>query len=191
MEANLSEIHLKEKKKEIDEKKAAAAEEADNLPVDPTVREIAKQEVEKAVAKLKPINKSTPNRSVNNGKRKATAGKKKVFPGGVLVYTQSYFEFVRLRNFFKQENLSFCLLSEYTDERNVHRARAWFFQNRRRIMLYSERSHFYHRYRIRGIREVIFYSLRATRISMQRSSTCWKGWIMPPAPPSSLALITW
>ncbi|CAI7851867.1 unnamed protein product, partial [Closterium sp. NIES-54] len=79
--------------------------------------------------------------------------------GGVLVYTQSYFEFVRLRNFFKQENLSFCLLSEYTDERNVHRARAWFFQNRRRIMLYSERSHFYHRYRIRGIREVIFYSL--------------------------------
>ncbi|CAI5967399.1 unnamed protein product [Closterium sp. NIES-64] len=58
--------------------------------------------------------------------------------GGVLVYTQSYFEFVRLRNFFKQENLSFCLLSEYTDERNVHRARAWFFQNRRRIMLYSE-----------------------------------------------------
>ncbi|CAI5943671.1 unnamed protein product [Closterium sp. NIES-64] len=79
--------------------------------------------------------------------------------GGVLVYTQSYFEFVRLRNFFKQENLSFCLLSEYTDERNVHRARAWFFQNRRRIMLYSERSHFYHRYRIRGIREVVFYSL--------------------------------
>ncbi|CAI5489304.1 unnamed protein product [Closterium sp. Naga37s-1] len=70
--------------------------------------------------------------------------------GGVLVYTQSYFEFVRLRNFFKQENLSFCLLSEYTDERNVHRARAWFFQNRRRIMLYSERSHFYHRYRGEG-----------------------------------------
>ncbi|CAI5459586.1 unnamed protein product [Closterium sp. Yama58-4] len=83
MEANLSEIHLKEKKREIDEKKAAATEEAENLPVDPTVREIAKQEAEKAVAKLKPKLKSTPNNnrpSVNNGKKKASAGKRKTFP---------------------------------------------------------------------------------------------------------------
>ncbi|KAJ0095949.1 hypothetical protein Patl1_17055 [Pistacia atlantica] len=44
---------------------------------------------------------------------------KKVFPkikdsiqGGIMLFTSSYFEFVRLRNFLKSQNASFCLLGE-------------------------------------------------------------------------------
>ncbi|XP_062077358.1 protein NUCLEOLAR FACTOR 1 isoform X2 [Humulus lupulus] len=91
---------------------------------------------------------------------------KKVFPkikdsvqGGVMIFISSYFEFVRIRNFLKSQNASFCLLSEYTKQSDISRARVWFFEGKRKIMLYTERMHFYHRYKIRGIKNLLFYSL--------------------------------
>ena len=33
--------------------------------------------------------------------------------GGTMLFTNSYFEFIRLRNFLKSQNASFCLLGEY------------------------------------------------------------------------------
>ncbi|XVF50516.1 hypothetical protein PTKIN_Ptkin04bG0107400 [Pterospermum kingtungense] len=91
---------------------------------------------------------------------------KKVFPkikdeeqGGIMLFVSSYFEFVRLRNFLKSQNASFCLLGDYTDQRDISRARIWFFEGKRKIMLYTERIHFYRRYKIRGIRNLIIYSL--------------------------------
>lgn len=91
---------------------------------------------------------------------------KKVFPkikdsiqGGIMLFASSYFEFVRLRNFLKSQNASFCLLGDYTEQKDISRARIWFFEGKRKIMLYTERSHFYRRYKIRGIRNLIIYSL--------------------------------
>ncbi|XP_024934959.2 protein NUCLEOLAR FACTOR 1 isoform X2 [Ziziphus jujuba] len=91
---------------------------------------------------------------------------KKVFPkiktsiqGGVMIFVSSYFEFVRLRGFLKSQEASFCLLPEYAKPSDISRARVWFFEGKRKIMLYTERMHFYHRYKIRGIRNLIFYSL--------------------------------
>ncbi|CAH1449466.1 unnamed protein product [Lactuca virosa] len=92
--------------------------------------------------------------------------KKKVFPkikdsvqGGVMIFISSYFEFVRVRNFLKSQDASMCLLGEYTEQSDISRARVWFFQGKRKIMLYTERAHFYHRYKIRGIQNLIIYSL--------------------------------
>ncbi|KAH7842911.1 hypothetical protein Vadar_010508 [Vaccinium darrowii] len=91
---------------------------------------------------------------------------KKVFPkikdsiqGGIMLFISSYFEFVRVRNFLKSQDASFCLLGEYTKQTDISRARVWFFQGKRKIMLYTERAHFYHRYKIRGIQNLIIYSL--------------------------------
>ncbi|XP_024536917.1 U3 small nucleolar RNA-associated protein 25 [Selaginella moellendorffii] len=84
---------------------------------------------------------------------------KESLQGGTMLFVRSYFDFVRLRNFLKAESASFCLLGEYTKSSDVSRSRTWFFHGQRRIMLYTERAHFYHRYQIRGIRELIFYSL--------------------------------
>ncbi|GMI92900.1 nucleolar factor 1 [Hibiscus trionum] len=91
---------------------------------------------------------------------------KKVFPkikdceqGGIMLFASSYFEFVRLRNFLKSQNASFCLLGDYTDQKDISRARVWFFEGKRKIMLYTERIHFYRRYKIRGTRNLIIYSL--------------------------------
>ncbi|KAF3944461.1 hypothetical protein CMV_029074 [Castanea mollissima] len=91
---------------------------------------------------------------------------KKVFPkikdsvqGGIMLFISSYFEFVRIRNFLKSQEASFCLLGEYTQPSDISRSRLWFFEGRRKIMLYTERAHFYYRYKIRGIQNLIIYSL--------------------------------
>lgn len=91
---------------------------------------------------------------------------KKIFPkikdsmkGGIMIFVSSYFEFVRLRNFLKSQEASFCLLGEYTKQSDISRARIWFFQGQRKIMLYTERAHFYHRYKIRAIQNLIIFSL--------------------------------
>ncbi|OVA17570.1 Digestive organ expansion factor [Macleaya cordata] len=79
--------------------------------------------------------------------------------GGTMLFISSYFEFVRIRNFLKSQNASFCMLGEYTKQSDISRARVWFFEGKRKIMLYTERAHFYHRYKIRGIKNLIIYSL--------------------------------
>lgn len=90
----------------------------------------------------------------------------KVFPrikdsieGGTMIFISSYFEFVPIRNFLKSQNSSFCLLGDYTKQSDISRARVKFFDGRRKMMLYTERAHFYHRYKIRGIKKLIIYSL--------------------------------
>lgn len=79
--------------------------------------------------------------------------------GGTMIFINSYFDFVRLRNFLKSQEASFCMLGEYTKQSDISRARVWFFNGNRKIMLYTERAHFYHRYKIRGIQNLIIYSL--------------------------------
>ncbi|KAK7303946.1 hypothetical protein RJT34_14873 [Clitoria ternatea] len=91
---------------------------------------------------------------------------KKVFPrikdsdqGAIMLFINSYFEFIRIRNFLKSQNASFCLLGEYTSPSDISRARLWFYEGKRKIMLYTERFHFYYRYEIRGVKNLIIYSL--------------------------------
>ncbi|XP_016580276.2 U3 small nucleolar RNA-associated protein 25 [Capsicum annuum] len=91
---------------------------------------------------------------------------KKVFPkikdstqGGIMLFSSSYFEFIRVRNFLKSQEASYCLLGEYTEQSDISRARVWFFDGKKKIMLYTERAHFYHRYKIRGSQNLIIYSL--------------------------------
>ncbi|XP_003800552.1 digestive organ expansion factor homolog [Otolemur garnettii] len=76
-----------------------------------------------------------------------------------LIYIPSYFDFVRLRNFFKKEELNFTHICEYTQKSGVSRARHFFLQGEKQFLLLTERFHFYKRYTIKGIRNLIFYEL--------------------------------
>ncbi|PHU11795.1 hypothetical protein BC332_18725 [Capsicum chinense] len=76
-----------------------------------------------------------------------------------MLFSSSYFEFIRVRNFLKSQEASYCLLGEYTEQSDISRARVWFFDGKKKIMLYTERAHFYHRYKIRGSQNLIIYSL--------------------------------
>eukprot|EP00727_Mastigamoeba_balamuthi_P009061 m51a1_g4778 putative digestive organ expansion factor-like (747) ;mRNA; f:40341-43205 len=78
---------------------------------------------------------------------------------GVAVYVASYFDYIRLRNYMKKEELEFSAIYEHADDKDVLKARAQFCQGRKIFLLLTERFHFYHRYQIRGIRSIIFYGL--------------------------------
>lgn len=82
-----------------------------------------------------------------------------VISPGVLIFARSYFDFLRLRRKLDDENADFAALSEYTERSDADRIRSHFASGKTRILLYSERAHFYFRYKLKGVRDVVFYSL--------------------------------
>lgn len=74
-----------------------------------------------------------------------------------LILVPSYFDFVRLRNYFKKESLNFVQICEYTKDGKMARSRDMFFHSGAHFMLYSERAHFFRRTRVKGIRHLIMY----------------------------------
>ncbi|KIM83267.1 hypothetical protein PILCRDRAFT_97191 [Piloderma croceum F 1598] len=76
------------------------------------------------------------------------------------IFIPSSFDFIRLHNYFrKNSGVSFAVLSEYSSNQDISRVRQAFFQCKKSFLLISERFHFYKRYKIRGIRNLIFYGL--------------------------------
>lgn len=75
-----------------------------------------------------------------------------------MIFIPSYFDFVALRNYFRNEDLSFVQVCEYGKPGSVAKARDMFFHSSAHFMLYTERAHFHFRYRIKGIRHLIFYA---------------------------------
>lgn len=75
-----------------------------------------------------------------------------------VVFVPSSFDFIRVHNWFrKNAGVSFTVLSEYSTNQDISRARQTFFNGAKSFLLISERFHFYKRYKIRGIRNLIFY----------------------------------
>ncbi|KAF9970800.1 hypothetical protein BGZ73_006419 [Actinomortierella ambigua] len=76
-----------------------------------------------------------------------------------LIFVPSYFDFVRLRNFFSENKYSSASICEYTTNANVSRARSSFYHGEASFLLYTERFHFFRRYNIRGAFHIVFYGL--------------------------------
>lgn len=84
---------------------------------------------------------------------------------GTMIFVPSYFDFVRLKNYIKKkvdeevnEEVVVSYISEYTKIPDVSRARTRLLKNQIHVMLYTERFHFYHRFKFRGITNVVFYA---------------------------------
>ncbi|KAF9917621.1 rRNA-binding ribosome biosynthesis protein utp25 [Linnemannia zychae] len=76
-----------------------------------------------------------------------------------MIFIPSYFDFVRLRNYFTENKYSFAAICEYTSNANVSRARSSFFHGEVSFLLYTERFHYFRRYNIRGTFHLTFYGL--------------------------------
>lgn len=82
---------------------------------------------------------------------------------GILIFVQSHADFSRLQNYFatakEAMNVSFGAISEFTQPSDVRRARSHFERGRHAMLLYSARAHHFRRYRLKGVRMVLFYGL--------------------------------
>ncbi|KAM4624675.1 U3 small nucleolar RNA-associated protein 25 homolog isoform 1-T1 [Polymixia lowei] len=76
-----------------------------------------------------------------------------------LIYVPSYFDYVRLRNYMKKDEINFTDICEYSSKSEVSRARHFFQNGDKQFLLFTERFHFYKRYTIKGIHNLIFYGL--------------------------------
>ncbi|KAL5524025.1 hypothetical protein ACEPAG_8198 [Sanghuangporus baumii] len=92
----------------------------------------------------------------------------KVFPSvlksavqstNTVIFVPSSFDFIRVENHLKKSSVSFAVLSEYSSNQDISRARQAFFSGKKAFLLISERFHFFRRYKIRGIRNLLFYGL--------------------------------
>lgn len=82
---------------------------------------------------------------------------------GVLVFIPTYADFTRLRNHLTNStegaSISFGSISEYSSVKETHRARSHFLKGGQSLLLYTERAHHHFRYRLKGVRKVVFYGL--------------------------------
>ncbi|KAL7311382.1 rRNA-binding ribosome biosynthesis protein utp25 [Mucor circinelloides] len=88
-----------------------------------------------------------------------TLRKSAIMQSHTLIFIPSYFDFVRVRNYFEDNKYSYEPCSEYASGPAITRSRAQFFHGRSNFMLYTERLHFFRRYNIRGTFHVVFYGL--------------------------------
>jgi len=75
----------------------------------------------------------------------------------IVIVVPSYFDFVRLRNSFKKEGLSFSQLSEYTSNKSITQTRRLFAEGEVKYLLTTERYFFFKRYKLKDVQHVIFY----------------------------------
>eukprot|EP01029_Cantina_marsupialis_P025006 TRINITY_DN655275_c0_g1_i1.p1 TRINITY_DN655275_c0_g1~~TRINITY_DN655275_c0_g1_i1.p1 ORF type:complete len:699 (-),score=211.85 TRINITY_DN655275_c0_g1_i1:137-2233(-) len=78
---------------------------------------------------------------------------------GTLIYIPSYFDFVEVRQMFKETDVAFGCISEYTEPPTVQRIQSYFSQGRLDCILTTERHMFYNRTFLRGIKHFVFIGL--------------------------------
>ncbi|KAG7098451.1 hypothetical protein E1B28_000401 [Marasmius oreades] len=87
-----------------------------------------------------------------------TVLKSAVQSANTAIFIPSYFDLIRVQNHFRTlTGTSYTVLSEYSSNQDISRARQAFFLGQKSFLLITERFHFYKRYKIRGIRNIIFY----------------------------------
>jgi hypothetical protein len=74
----------------------------------------------------------------------------------LLIVAPSYYLFLKLRKFLRDEGTSFGSAFEYNKNKDLSFARQQFFHGRNRVLLTSERFLWYRRYKLRGADYVLF-----------------------------------
>jgi hypothetical protein len=78
-----------------------------------------------------------------------------------LIVVPSYFDYVRLTDYLRrpESKISYAAISEYSSNSEISRARTTFFKGKKDFLVVTERFHFYRRYKLRGAKTIVYYSL--------------------------------
>ncbi|CCH42043.1 hypothetical protein BN7_1582 [Wickerhamomyces ciferrii] len=86
--------------------------------------------------------------------------KSTTYEDGLLIYIPLYSDFLRVKNYLHNKtSLLFVDTDEYTEQKDLTKARALFQQGRRKILLYSERLHHYRRFDLKGVKNIFMYGV--------------------------------
>ncbi|KAI5962343.1 UTP25 [Candida pseudojiufengensis] len=81
------------------------------------------------------------------------------YEDGIMIYIPSYFDYLRIKNYFESSTkFNFGAIDEYSSQSKLTRTRHEFQQGKIKILLYTERLHYFRRYEINGVKSLIIYS---------------------------------
>ncbi|GAB6022102.1 hypothetical protein CHUAL_006245 [Chamberlinius hualienensis] len=89
---------------------------------------------------------------------------KSILMNGTVIFVSYYWDYVYVRNFLRKNDVGFAQICEYHEPGKVAEARDKFFHRHRKFLLYTERTHFYNRYKIKGVKHLLFYQLPSNPI---------------------------
>lgn len=86
--------------------------------------------------------------------------KSTTYEDGLLLYIPSYTDFLRIKNYLHNKtSLLFIDANEYSEQKDLTKARALFQQGRRKILIYTERLHHYRRFDLKGVKNILMYGV--------------------------------
>ncbi|KAK6464395.1 U3 snoRNA-associated protein 25 [Scheffersomyces coipomensis] len=82
------------------------------------------------------------------------------YSDGILIYIPSYFDYIRIKNHMKS-NTKFLFdgIDEYTAQSKLTKIRQNFQSGKIKILLYTERLHYFRRYELNGVKTILIYQL--------------------------------
>lgn len=81
------------------------------------------------------------------------------YEDGIMIYIPSYFDYLRVKDYFKTSTkFNFGAVDEYSSQSKLTRTRHEFANSKIKIMLYTERLHYFRRYEIGGVKNIIMYA---------------------------------
>lgn len=81
------------------------------------------------------------------------------YEDGIMIYIPSYFDYLRVKDYFKTSTkFNFGAIDEYSSQSKLTRTRHEFANGKIKIMLYTERLHYFRRYEVGGVKNIIMYA---------------------------------
>lgn len=82
------------------------------------------------------------------------------YDDGLLIYIPSYYDYLRLKSYMQSSTkLTFGAIDEYTSQSKLTKLRQGFANGKIKVLLYTERLHYFRRFEIKGVKNIIMYGI--------------------------------
>ncbi|CUM67495.1 uncharacterized protein PRCAT00005192001 [Priceomyces carsonii] len=82
------------------------------------------------------------------------------YDDGLLIFIPSYYDYLRVKNFLKTSTkYDFGSIDEYSSQSKLSKTRHQFLSGKIKILLYTERLHYFRRFELAGVKNMLLYGL--------------------------------